>query len=252
MRSKFIFLALSASLFLCLSACGIPNYFSYSSTDFEITNISGSGKSFDITVSPSIINRVTDGELSPIPQTPKLYLMYSISGTSPTVSLESYMNSNFRGYIKSMSKTTLGSSTQYTPTGSTTSLTYKLFPFREIQSGSASSDTYTGLIDFSQFTDGESITFSFSLVNDPSTANGKLIRLTAGDGTTVDLVRFNKDSFTGNIMDYNNASDSEFSTDQDASQMISPTVTSMLLQPLASGHTQIFHISRQKKLLHSH
>ena len=101
-RRKVLSLLLTAALLF--SSCGVPNYFDYTTdVSFKTQNISQADGRAAIYLDPSILDRIYDGALTPIPTTPKIYLLYSISGSadSSSSSLISAFNSAYRSSINS-------------------------------------------------------------------------------------------------------------------------------------------------------
>ena len=230
-------LAFVASLFLLLSSCGIPNYFSYSSSDFDFGTISLTNNTAEVYIESSIVQGVRNGTYEPILNTPKLYLMYAIYGTaeSPSSTLRSAMNSTFKGKVKNMPTSRLDKYYRYLLDGENY-VYYYVYPFKQVsvtENGfSPYSGTFTGTLDYKYFYEtGDTAYLSLELIEDPSSTSGRLLQLTMSDGAEEDgetgtfvLCRLNKESFTQNINDYNDDSDDEFDEDDKLSEMIVPSL----------------------------
>lgn len=228
-------LILLASLFL-FTSCGVPNYFSYSSTDFLFDSISSIYRTAEVYVDDDIVYGVKSGTYDPIINTPKLYLMYAVFGSDTSLSstLQSRMNSKFKGKVINMPSDFDSFNSIYG--------TYKIddesfycyaYPFRRVTLSdtgyTVKSGTYTGTIDFDYFYyTGDTAYLSFEMVKDPSSSSGNLLQLTISDGDSlsevVTLCRFNRESFTDNINNYNDDDDDEFGEDDPISSMIDPTL----------------------------
>ena len=226
------FLIMLASLFL-LSSCGIPNYLSYSSND---TYIDGGTNSAEVFVDSSIVSGVRSGVYEPITNTPKLYLMYAVFGedSTPSSTLRSRMNSKFKNSVINMPSSFDSFSSIYG--------TYKIddesfycyaYPFRVVtlsETGyTPKSGVYTGTVDFDYFYyTGDTAYLSFEMVQDPSSSSGRLLQLTITDGDglseTVTLCRYNRESFTKNINNYNDDDDDEYDEDDNISLMTEPAI----------------------------
>ena len=227
-----LFLILMASLIFF--SCGIPNYFSYSDDDFEFNSVDNN--SFEVYVDSSIVNGVSSGQYVPLDDTPRLYLMYAIYGTSESPSsasstLRSAMNSKFKGKVGKMPDERLSKYYRYALDGENY-VYYYVYPFKQVKltdTGYSVTSTYTGTLDFDYFYyTGNTAYLSIDMVQDPSSSSGRLMRLTISDGGDISdeiyLSRLNKESFTKNISNYNDDDDDEFDEDDKLSEMMVPSI----------------------------
>lgn len=206
-RRRILSLLLLAALFF-IPSCGIPNYFDYErNVDFKANNISVADNLAAIFLEPSIIARVENGDLRPIPFTPKIYLLYSISGTdSSNTSLISAFNSAYRSSISNYpSDYENFIKRSVAPVSGADSIYFTLFPFHD-----EDGDQVNLAADIYQFDSSGNYNIR---VTQRTVPEGFVISLEYGDGNQMDLYRFNDDPFEYGITNYDNDSDDEFSQD---------------------------------------
>ena len=220
-RKRILFLLISAALYF-FPSCGIPNYFDYESNiDFTANSISITNGQASIFLEPSIIVRILNSEITPIPTTPKIYLLYSISGTdSSNTSLISAFNSAYRSSISNYPSDYDGFiKRSLAPVSGADSVYFTLFPFHDVNG-----DQVNLTADIDDFlSDGNyNITITQRTVSD-----GFVLTLTYGNGNQIDLYRFNDDVFEYGITNYDNDSEDEFmqnQSDGDASEIVTPRI----------------------------
>ena len=220
-RKRTLSLLLTVALFLS-SSCGIPNYFDYESNiDFTANSLSITNGQAELFLEPGILTQIEYGDITPIPTTPKLYLLYSISGTdNASSSLISAFNSAYRNSINNYPDEYDGFiKRSIAPVSGADQIYYTLFPFHD-EYGTQINLT-ADVIDFSS--DGS---YRISVQQKP-VDDGFVITLSYGDGLELDLYRFNDDIFEYGITNYDNDTDDEFMQDPDdgdASNIVTPRI----------------------------
>ena len=220
-KRNIVSLFFIAALFF-IQSCGIPNYFDYESNiDFTVNSVSMTDGTANIFLEPSILARIDNGEITPVPTTPKIYLLYSISGTdSSNTSLISAFNSAYQSSINNYPDDYDGFiKRSIAPVTGEDSIYFALYPFHN-----ENGDQVNLTADISGFqSDGY---FNIS-VSQQTVSDGFVIMLTYGNGETMALYRFNDDPFEYGITNYDNDSDDEFRqnlSDGDASNIVTPRI----------------------------
>ena len=232
-RRRFLSLLLMVALFL-LPGCGIPNYFDYES-DFDFTTqiVSTADSSAAIYLSPDILNRIGSGTIEPIPTTPRIYLLYSISGTdSSNTSLISAFNSAYRSSISSYPDDWDGFiKSRVAPASGEDSIYFALFPFHDEDNEQVSLTADMAGFD----ADG----LYRIQVRQKSVEGGFVIELSYGNGETMDLYRYNDEVFKTGITNYDANSTDEFQQDRDdgdANKILSPRIRVYLASTMGFMH----------------
>ena len=225
-RRKVLSLLLTAALLF--SSCGVPNYFDYTTdVSFKTQNISQADGRAAIYLDPSILDRIYDGALTPIPTTPKIYLLYSISGSadSSSSSLISAFNSAYRSSINSYPSEYEDFITRnVAPSAGADTVQYALYPFKYINEEGMEAQLNAAAVITAFSADGS---YEISVTRTPL-ANGEFVLTFNAPGyEPIQLYRYNGKAFQNGINNYETDSDDEFneySGDASASSIVSPQI----------------------------
>ena len=225
-KRKILSLLLLAAL--SFSSCGVPNYFDYTTdVSFKTQNISQADGRAAIYLDPSILDRISSGELTPIPTTPKIYLLYSISGSadSSSSSLISAFNSAYRGSINSYPSDYDDFITRnIAPSAGADTVQYALYPFQYNDETGMETQLNLSAIISSFSADGN---YEISVTR-TSLSNGEFVLTLEAPGyDPINLYRYNGKAFQTGITNYETDSDDEFneySSDASASSIVSPQI----------------------------
>ncbi len=247
-KKLFLFLFFVVVFF----ACGIPNYFDYTeNVSFTIETISETNNQAAIFMDPAIIERIQAGEISVIPTTPKVYLLYTISGNdSANTYLISSFNSTYRGTINTYPDNYSSSrfiKRSVSPSGTSgDSIYFALFPFHDENGDLVSFDA-----DIDEFDDGY---YNIQISYEQQSSGGYIFKLSYGDGNTMDLYRFNDKLFYTGITNYDTDSDDEFqqnTSDGDVSNIVTPRVRVFLASSVGFLHYTNFMFARMVEITNS-
>ena len=233
---KCLSLLLAAALFI-ISACGVPNYFDYTADiSFTAKGILQTDGTAQLYLDPNIIDRVRDGEISPIPTTPKLYLLYSVSGLADrsSTNLISSFNSSYRNSISNYPSSYEDFiKTNTAPSDGAQTVQYALYPFTYYPQGSDRESQLNITAAISDFAADGSYDIK---ITQKSLGSGEFVLTLERNGQDpVDLYRFNGKTFRTGITNYETESDDEFSqysSDASATTIVSPQIKVYLASSL--------------------